>query len=123
MKQGTRDNVIYLGVGLGIAALLTTGDFYSYSHGREVWVPSPFAFPYRGRHGNTGLFCCERNPQGEGDIDPIRHVRAGGKHPAFGRCLRLSPNLWQSPEPRPLRRTDAGIFCHRTADGAGHFVF
>lgn len=44
MKQQTRDNLIYLAVGLGIAALLAFDAFYSDFHNREMWMPSRFAF-------------------------------------------------------------------------------
>jgi hypothetical protein len=44
MKQETRDNLIYLAVGLSMAALLAADAFYAVGHDREVWVPSRFAF-------------------------------------------------------------------------------
>jgi hypothetical protein len=44
MKQKTRDNLIYLAVGIGIVALILADLFYADSHGREVWWPSRFAF-------------------------------------------------------------------------------
>jgi hypothetical protein len=44
MKQTTRDNLIYLAFGLGLAALLTVDAFYSDSHNRKMWIPSRFAF-------------------------------------------------------------------------------
>jgi len=44
MKQQTRDNLIYLVVGLGLAALLAFDAFYSDSHNRKMWMPSRFAF-------------------------------------------------------------------------------
>jgi cytochrome bd-type quinol oxidase subunit 2 len=44
MKQQTRDNLIYLAVGLGLAALLAFDAFYSDSHNRKMWMPSRFAF-------------------------------------------------------------------------------
>ena len=43
MKPQTRDNLIYLAVGLGIAALLVVDVFYSESRGREMWSPSKFS--------------------------------------------------------------------------------
>jgi hypothetical protein len=43
MKPGTRDNLIYLAVGLSIAALLVADFFYADIHGREMWMPSRFA--------------------------------------------------------------------------------
>jgi hypothetical protein len=43
MKSKTRDNLIYLTVGLGVAALLVADLIYSESHGREMWMPSRFA--------------------------------------------------------------------------------
>ena len=43
MKPRTRDNLIYLGVGLGIVALLVADLFYADSHGREMWMPSRLA--------------------------------------------------------------------------------
>jgi hypothetical protein len=44
MKLKTRDNLIYLTVGLGIAALVTFDAFYADSRGQQMWLPSPFAF-------------------------------------------------------------------------------
>jgi hypothetical protein len=44
MKPKTRDNIIYLTVGLSIAALLVADVFYTDSHGRKMWFPSRFAF-------------------------------------------------------------------------------
>ncbi len=44
MKQRTQDNLIYLAVGLSFAALLVADFFYAVSRGREMWVPSWFAF-------------------------------------------------------------------------------
>ena len=43
MQPKTRDNLIYLGVGLCIAGLLTADCFYADSRGREMWMPSRFA--------------------------------------------------------------------------------
>ncbi len=43
MKPGTRDNLIYLAVGLGIAALVVADFFYADSHGEKMWWPSRFA--------------------------------------------------------------------------------
>jgi CHASE2 domain-containing sensor protein len=44
MKPTTRDNLIYLTVGLGIAALVVADLFYADSHGRTMWMPSRYAF-------------------------------------------------------------------------------
>ncbi len=44
MKQTTRDNLIYLAVGLGIAALVVADFWYADSHGKQMWMPSDFAF-------------------------------------------------------------------------------
>ena len=44
MKPETRDNLIYLGVGIGIAVLVAADFFYSDSHGKKMWWPSRFAF-------------------------------------------------------------------------------
>ena len=44
MKQNTRDNLIYLTVGLTIAALVAFDAFYSDSHNRKMWIPSRLAF-------------------------------------------------------------------------------
>jgi hypothetical protein len=44
MKPKTRDNLIYLAVGLSIAALVTADAFYADSRGRKMWWPSRFAF-------------------------------------------------------------------------------
>ena len=43
MKQSARDNIIYLAVGLSIAALLAGDAFYSLSHDLKIWMPSRFA--------------------------------------------------------------------------------
>jgi hypothetical protein len=42
MNSKTRDNLIYLAVGIGIAALVWAGFFYADAHGRKMWVPSRF---------------------------------------------------------------------------------
>jgi FtsH-binding integral membrane protein len=44
MKAVTRDNLIYLAVGLTVAALVAVDTFNSASHDRPMWVPSTFAF-------------------------------------------------------------------------------
>ena len=44
MKQKTRDNLIYLAVGLGFAVLLAADAFYSDSHDLKMWIPSRLAF-------------------------------------------------------------------------------
>lgn len=44
MKPTTRDNLIYLTVGLTIAGLLAADVFYADSHGTKAWMPSRFAF-------------------------------------------------------------------------------
>ena len=44
MKPETRDNLTYLGVGLGIALLVVADFFYSDSHGQKMWWPSKFSF-------------------------------------------------------------------------------
>jgi uncharacterized membrane protein len=44
MKSNMRDNLIYLGVGIGISALVVADFFYADSHGRKMWMPSRYAF-------------------------------------------------------------------------------
>jgi hypothetical protein len=44
MRQSSRDNFIYLAIGLGVAALVVTDVIYSDSHGLTMWWPSRFAF-------------------------------------------------------------------------------
>ena len=44
MKQGTRDNVIYLAVGLVVLTFVVLDFFYADSHGRQMWWPSNFAY-------------------------------------------------------------------------------
>ncbi len=44
MNPRTRDNIIYLTVGLSIAALLVADVFYADSRARKMWFPSRFAF-------------------------------------------------------------------------------
>jgi hypothetical protein len=43
MKRSTRDNLVYLSVGLGIAALVAFDAFYSDSQNRRMWMPSRLA--------------------------------------------------------------------------------
>ncbi len=43
MKQNTRDNLIYLAVGLSIAALVVADFFYADSHNKTMWLPSKLA--------------------------------------------------------------------------------
>ncbi|MGH9568100.1 MAG: hypothetical protein ACRD4F_00575, partial [Candidatus Angelobacter sp.] len=56
MKQTTRDNVIYLTIGLIIAGLVTADFFYADSHGKQMWLPSSFAFRAVGYMGILGYF-------------------------------------------------------------------
>ncbi|MFZ0966778.1 MAG: hypothetical protein WA766_12575 [Candidatus Acidiferrales bacterium] len=44
MKQKTRDNLIYLAVGLGIAAIVVADAFYAVDHDVRMWVPTNLAF-------------------------------------------------------------------------------
>lgn len=44
MKPRTRDNFIYLAVGIGVATLVVADFFYAESQGRKMWVPSKLAF-------------------------------------------------------------------------------
>ena len=44
VKPRTRDNLIYLAVGLGIAALVLADFSYGEGHGRKMWLPSRYAF-------------------------------------------------------------------------------
>ena len=44
MKPRTRDNLIYLAVGLGIAALVVADFVFADSLGRKMWMPSRYAF-------------------------------------------------------------------------------
>ena len=44
MKTQTRDNLIYLGAGLGIAVLVGADFFYADSHNQKMWWPSKFTF-------------------------------------------------------------------------------
>jgi hypothetical protein len=43
MKQETRDDLIYLTVGLGIAGLIVADFVYTDSRGQKMWWPSRFA--------------------------------------------------------------------------------
>lgn len=52
MRRETRDNIIYLVVGLSFAALLVADAVYAVSHNRAMWMPSYFAFRAA---GTTGL--------------------------------------------------------------------
>lgn len=56
MKNSTRDNLIYLAVGLGVAALVTADAFYADSHGLRMWVPSLFALRAVYSTGLLGYF-------------------------------------------------------------------
>jgi hypothetical protein len=44
MNPKTRDNLIYLAVGISIFAFVWADVFYADSHGRKMWMPSRFAF-------------------------------------------------------------------------------
>ena len=44
MKPKTRDNFIYLTVGISIAAFVWADFFYADSHRLKMWMPSRFAF-------------------------------------------------------------------------------
>jgi hypothetical protein len=56
MQPKTRDNLIYLGLGLGTAGLLGGDLFYADSHGVKMWMPSRFAFRTAGYTGILGYF-------------------------------------------------------------------
>lgn len=43
MTVKTRDNLIYVGVGILVAGTAAAYFFYTDSHGRRMWVPSRFA--------------------------------------------------------------------------------
>lgn len=43
MKQKTRDNLIYLAVGLGIVGIILADLFFADKQGRRMWWPSTFA--------------------------------------------------------------------------------
>src|SRR5260370_35125491 len=44
MKPQTRENLIYLAVGISIAGLVWANFFYAEIHGTKVWMPCRFAF-------------------------------------------------------------------------------
>lgn len=44
MKLETRDNLIYLTVGLSISVLIVVDFFYADKYGQKMWWPSRFAF-------------------------------------------------------------------------------
>ena len=43
MQQRTRDGLVYLAVGLSIAALVVADFVYREIHGQKMWVPTRFA--------------------------------------------------------------------------------
>ena len=43
MKQSTRDNLLYLAVGLSIAAFVVADFFYADGHNQTMWLPSTLA--------------------------------------------------------------------------------
>jgi len=56
MKQSTRDNLIYLGVGLGIVAVIVADLSYSEGHGLKMWLPSKFTLRAVYTTGLLGYF-------------------------------------------------------------------
>jgi hypothetical protein len=56
MRPKTRDNLIYLGVALSIAAFVTADAFYADSRGKEMWMPSKLAFRLVCTTGLLGYF-------------------------------------------------------------------
>jgi hypothetical protein len=56
MTQSFRDNLIYLTVGLGIAALVAADFFFADSRGRIMWMPSRFAFRLASTTALLGYF-------------------------------------------------------------------
>jgi hypothetical protein len=56
MQSKTRDNLIYLGMGLGIAGLLAADFFYADSLSIKMWMPSRFAFRTVAYTGILGYF-------------------------------------------------------------------
>lgn len=56
MEKKTRDNLIYLTVSISLAALIVADVYYSLSHGREIWMPSRFAFRTTATTGLLAFF-------------------------------------------------------------------
>ena len=56
MKQRTRDNLIYVAVGLSITALVVADFIYAQSHARKMWLPSNFVFRLVGTTALLGYF-------------------------------------------------------------------
>jgi hypothetical protein len=71
MKPKSRDNLIYLGVGLGIVALLVVDLIYTESHGREMWMPSKFAFRIVGSTGILAYLLGKKMHQGRATLVQI----------------------------------------------------
>ena len=71
MKQQTRDNLIYLAVGLGIAALLAADAFYAVSHDQEMWMPSKFAFRAVGTTGLLAYYLAKKMRKGKATLVQI----------------------------------------------------
>jgi hypothetical protein len=44
MKPATRDNIIYVGVGVIIASIIVVSSLIAEIHGRKMWYPSRFSF-------------------------------------------------------------------------------
>jgi hypothetical protein len=94
MKQQTRDNLTYLAVGLGLAALLAFDAFYSDSHNRKMWMPSRFAFNAVAFMGVLVLYGCPRDAEAKGNGRSDSRMRPCCVFVTFWICWRFSAHLF-----------------------------
>ncbi len=90
MKQKTRDNLVYLAVGLSIVALIVADFFYADTRPENV-VAVQVRIP-RGLHYRpVGVLCCQRKTQGEGHPGSSTRVSSVCQHCASSDRLHVPP--------------------------------
>jgi hypothetical protein len=104
MKLTTRDNLIYLAVGLGIAALLVADFFYADSHGRKMWMPSRYSFRLAYKTVLLGYFVARETRKVKATVVQVLacvlfatvvHLTIGfGFRQALGRLSGISFSAW-----------------------------
>jgi hypothetical protein len=104
MKPTTRDNLIYLAVGISIAAIVAADAFYADSHGRKMWMPSKFAFRLVSTTALLGYFVARETHKVKATFvqllacvlfATVVHLAIGfGFRQAFGQLSGMSFSAW-----------------------------
>ena len=92
MKPETRDNVIYLAVGISIAALVTADFFYADSHGMKDVAAVEIRFPCGDHIGPAGLPGHKGNAKAKSNVSADVWLRAIRDARPIGNFVRFSPS-------------------------------